>query len=263
MSSTPSETETLLASTPDLKYSVKLDAGRDVPVFIDAFKRNVVTCKILLGVGLAGSLGVEIWCMIQTLVKDHSHMGRDMENFLFWEKGTNIACVVLIVCPQCEWFSWYQFIATISYLVSLGKHPIYEPHSGRFRNIEIHKTLTQTNFVILLSVLVFHFLPPTLQTYSTRIAPPSPYHPYWSPWVRTTVEMISLLAVGSMRRIPELYFEPMKMGTGFGVNQEVRRSRKGGKEESNVLDRAGCPIIEFLFLIYVSLSSLDMNDADE
>jgi hypothetical protein len=104
MSSTPSETETLLASTPDLKSSVKLDAGRDIPVFIDAFKRNVVTCKILLGVGLVGSLGVEIWCMIQTLVKDHSHMGREMENFLFWEKGTNLACVVLIVCPQCSWF---------------------------------------------------------------------------------------------------------------------------------------------------------------
>jgi hypothetical protein len=50
-------------------------------------------------------------------------------------------------------------MAVILYLVSLGKHPIYEPHNGRFRNIEIHKTLTQTNFVILLSVLVFHFLP--------------------------------------------------------------------------------------------------------
>jgi len=75
--------------------------------------------------------------------------------------------------------------------------------------------------------------------------------------------MISLLTVGSMRRIPELYFEPMKMGTGFGVNQEVRRSKKAGKEESNVLDRAGCPIIEFLFLIYVSPSPLDMNDVDE
>ena len=102
MSSTPSESETLLASTPDLKSSVKLDAGMDIPVFIDGFKRNVIICKTLLGVGLSGSLGVEIWCMIQTLVKDHSHMGRDLENFLFWEKGTNIACVVLIVCPLLD-----------------------------------------------------------------------------------------------------------------------------------------------------------------
>jgi hypothetical protein len=100
MSSTPSETETLLASTPDIKYSVKLDAGRDIPVFIDAFKRNVITCKTLLGFGLAGSLGVEIWCMIQTLVKDYSHMGRELENFLFWEKGMNIACVILVVGPS-------------------------------------------------------------------------------------------------------------------------------------------------------------------
>jgi len=141
-------------------------------------------------------------------------------------------------------------MAVILYLVSLGKHPIYEPHNGRFRNIEMHKTLTQTNFIILLSVLVFHFLPPTLQTYSTRVAPPSPYHPYWSPGVRTAVETISLLAVGSMRRIPELYFTPMRMGTGFGVN-EVKRANREGKEESNVLDRAGCPILAFIFLVYV------------
>lgn len=58
-----------------------------------------------------------------------------------------------------------------------------------------------------------------------------------------------------MRRLPELYFEPMKMGTGFGVNKEIKRAKKAGKEESNVLDRAGCPIVEFLFLIYVSTSS--------
>jgi len=58
-----------------------------------------------------------------------------------------------------------------------------------------------------------------------------------------------------MRRLPELYFEPMMMGTGFGVNKEIKRAKKAGKEESNVLDRAGCPIVEFLFLIYVSTSS--------
>jgi len=141
------------------------------------------------------------------------------------------------------------------YLISLGKHPIYEAHNGKFRNIEIHKTLTQTNFVILLSVLIFHYLPPTLQTYKTRLAPPSPYDPYWAPWVRSGIEIFSLLAVGSMRRLPELYFEPMMMGTGFGVNKEIKRAKKAGKEESNVLDRAGCPIVEFLFLIYVSTSS--------
>jgi hypothetical protein len=45
----------------------------------------------------------------------------------------------------------------------------------------------------------------------------------------------------------------MKMGTGFGMNEDVKRSRgKGETEEANVLDRAGCPIIEFIFLVYVS-----------
>jgi hypothetical protein len=63
-----------------------------------------------------------------------------------------------------------------------------------------------------------------------------------------------------MRRIPELYFEPMKMGTGFGVNQEIKRAKKPGKEDANVLDRAGCPIIEFLFLIYVSTPYPEIRD---
>lgn len=101
-SGTPSESETLLASTPDISSSVKLDAGRDIPVFIDAFKRNVSICKILLGLGLAGSLGVEIWCMIQSFVKDYSSHNQDLDKYLFWEKGTNITCVVLIVCPFIE-----------------------------------------------------------------------------------------------------------------------------------------------------------------
>jgi hypothetical protein len=98
-SPTPSETETLLASTLDLSSSVKLDAGRDIPVFIDGFKRNVLVCKTSLGLGLAGSLGVEVWCMIQSFVKNYDQHEGDLGRFLFWEKGTNIACVVLIVCP--------------------------------------------------------------------------------------------------------------------------------------------------------------------
>ena len=101
---TPSETETLLPSTPDEHPALKSDGGKDVPVFIDAFKRNITICKSLLGLGLAGSLGVEIWCMIQTFVKQYPHQaGRDLGNILLWEKATNVACVALIVCP----FHWY------------------------------------------------------------------------------------------------------------------------------------------------------------
>jgi hypothetical protein len=73
--------------------------------------------------------------------------------------------------------------------------------------------------------------------------------------LRSGLEGFSLLAVGSMRRLPLLHFTPMKMGTGFGVNAEKRRGQNpADKEESNVLDRAGCPIIEFVFLVYVSFS---------
>lgn len=51
-----------------------------------------------------------------------------------------------------------------------------------------------------------------------------------------------------------LHYTPMKMATGFGVNEETRKGKgRAAKEEANVLDRAGCPIIEFVFLVYVSL----------
>lgn len=57
-----------------------------------------------------------------------------------------------------------------------------------------------------------------------------------------------------MRRVPMLHYTPMKMATGFGVNEEVRKGKgRVQKEEANVLDRAGCPILEFVFLVYVSL----------
>jgi hypothetical protein len=96
MSGAPSETETLLSSTPD-EPMLKADGGRDVPVFIDSFKRNVVTCKILLGLGLAGSLGLEIWCMIMGFVGHYHHSRHDLANFLLWERAANVACVALIV----------------------------------------------------------------------------------------------------------------------------------------------------------------------
>lgn len=49
----------------------------------------------------------------------------------------------------------------------------------------------------------------------------------------------------------------MKMGTGFGMNEDVKRDKgKGEAEEANVLDRAGCPIIEFVFLVYVGQMAL-------
>jgi hypothetical protein len=99
-SGTPSETETLLPSTPDGNPALKSDGGRDVPVFIDSFKRNIIICKSLLGLGLVGSLGVEIWCTVQTFVKHSPHQAaRGLDNFLLWEKVTNVACVALTVRP--------------------------------------------------------------------------------------------------------------------------------------------------------------------
>jgi hypothetical protein len=97
-----SETETLLPSSPEEPPTSNTDGGRDVPVSIDAFKRNIFTCKSLLGVGLAGSLAVETWCIIQSFIKHyHGRAGQNLGTFLYWEKVTNVTCVILMVCPSC------------------------------------------------------------------------------------------------------------------------------------------------------------------
>lgn len=260
-SATPSETETLLPSGPDDHLTPKADGGRDVPVFIDAFKRNLVWCKALTGVGLGGSLAVEIWCMIMSFVQgfDREEGLESLGNFLVWEKITNVVGVVFVVSSSVlldksdDYTNACQLTATLLYLVALGKHPRYDRQSGQFRNIDLHKSLTEINFIIILAVLVLHYLPPTLHTYYTRMSPPSPYSPAWVPWLRSGILGFTLIVVGSMRRIPKLHYTPMKMGTGFGVNQEPGTSQKHKKkEESNVIDRAGCSIIEFVLLIYVS-----------
>lgn len=98
-SGAPSETETLLPSGPDDHPSPKADGGRDTPVFIDAFKRNLVVCKVLMGLGLAASLGLEVWCMVMSFVRVyHRHEGfGHLSRFLLWEKIANTAGVVLLV----------------------------------------------------------------------------------------------------------------------------------------------------------------------
>lgn len=98
-SGAPSETETLLPSGPDDHPSPKADGGRDTPVFIDAFKRNLVVCKALMGLGLAASLGIEVWCMVMSFVRVyHRHGGFDhLGRFILWEKIANITGVVILV----------------------------------------------------------------------------------------------------------------------------------------------------------------------
>lgn len=98
-SGAPSETETLMPSGPDDHPSPKADGGRDRPVFIDAFKRNLVTCKVLMGLGLAGSLSVEVWCMVMSFVQVyHKHGGfQHLGRFILWEKIANVAGVILLV----------------------------------------------------------------------------------------------------------------------------------------------------------------------
>ena len=248
-----------MPSCPDDHPSPKADGGRDKPVFIDAFRRNLVVCKALMGLGLAGSLGIEVWCMVMSFVKVyHKHGGsQHLGRFILWEKIANIAGVVLLVSGVLEYEAtcrglMVQLSAVVLYLVGLGKHPVYNRQTGQFRDVALHKFLTEINFMILLTALVIHYLPPTLHTYLTRFAPPSPYSPSWTPWVRSGIEGFTLIVIGCMRRTPRLHYQPMKMGTGFGMNSEPTSSKRSQKkEDANVMDRAGCTILEFVFLIYV------------
>lgn len=98
-SGAPSETERLLQSGHDDHPSPKADGGRDIPVFIDAFKRNLVVCKILIGIGLSSSLVIEVWCMVMSFVQVYHRHGasENLSRFLLWEKISNVTGVVLLV----------------------------------------------------------------------------------------------------------------------------------------------------------------------
>jgi hypothetical protein len=81
------------------------------------------------------------------------------------------------------------------------------------------------------------------------------------------VIIYTLVVVGCMRRGPRLNFEPMKLGTGFGVNSEEKKAddrtikvdgedveEDGGlrDEKGNVVDYQNSSLLSFILLFYVS-----------
>jgi hypothetical protein len=95
--------------------------------------------------------------------------------------------------------------------------------------------------------------------------------------LRSAALLTAFLAVGFMRRGPKLYYEPLKLGTGFGINaapdempggKAIKGKVKPGDSEvllrapaetldvesrDNVLDYQGCSMLSFVFLAYVGI----------
>lgn len=151
------------------------------------------------------------------------------------------------------------------YLFSLGHSLI--PMSAA---LSFHRRLCLLSTLFLIAVLVLHAAPGIIYTIFTRHSPPIP-HPTLSivGHCRTATLLFTLLSVASMRRGPRLRYEPMKLGTSFGMNadpadprpkpkaneDEVDAESEGDVHEeevrSNVLDYQNSSMLDFVFLTYV------------
>lgn len=130
-------------------------------------------------------------------------------------------------------------------------------------------------FLATLSLVIAHSMPSIAYTVATHRGAPL-VHSYTLSTLRTAALVIAFLASGVMRRGPKLHYEPLRLGTGFGVNAApdevlggdmikgkikpgdsevlLRRSDASVDQETraNVLDYHGCSMLSFVFLAYVS-----------
>ena len=126
-------------------------------------------------------------------------------------------------------------------------------HSQQIENLEIHRSFCSWAFYLLFIALTLHTLPPFVYTLAVHHPPPLPLD--WVPVARTISLLGAWIAAGCMRRGPKMAYEPPRLGTGFGLSRDPKKSvvAEVGEEESNVFDRANCALFDFCLLTYVSL----------
>jgi len=150
---------------------------------------------------------------------------------------------------------------------------ILRPIQQADRKLTIHRNLCVYSVLLLVTVIIFH-LAPFIYIILNRLSPP-PSHKALG--IVATCRMLAifaaLLIIGSMRRGPRLRYDPMKLGTSFGINADpsnpiLNRSEdqedeaesllKGEKVEdmSNVLDYRNSAVINFMLLTYVRNGSI-------
>jgi len=142
-------------------------------------------------------------------------------------------------------------------------------------NLPLHRAFCLVTFLTTLLLLVAHSMPGIAYTVATRRAAPLA-HSYTLSNLRTAVLLVAFIAAGLTRRGPKLRYEPLKLGTGFGINASpddvpggdvIKGKIKAGDSEAllqptvdradvgqqdNVLDYQGCSMLSFVFLAYVS-----------
>lgn len=77
-------------------------------------------------------------------------------------------------------------------------------------------------------------------------------------WIRSVALVGALIVAGTIRRGPKLRFDPMRIGTGFGITAaEKEGTRSNGlkaADEMNVIDYSNSAMLDFIFLSFVSES---------
>lgn len=140
-------------------------------------------------------------------------------------------------------------------------------------------------FLATLSLVIAHSMPSIAYTVATHRGAPL-VHSYTLSTLRTAALVIAFLASGVMRRGPKLHYEPLKLGTGFGVNAApdevlggdmIKGKIKPGDSEvllrslnvpkdvekrDNVLDYRGCSMLSLISIAYVSKNRVDLRKGD-
>ncbi|EIW65943.1 hypothetical protein TREMEDRAFT_35758 [Tremella mesenterica DSM 1558] len=256
MDSSGSDTETLLSNGSSGEWTdIHRMDHNDQPIDVEGFLNNVRRCKSLLGVAIPLGVIVEVTGLV-----------------LSWNGGGGRGNLSTITCRAGITPTWItcanpQLLIFCLYIYTL-LHPItYDPIS---RHIKLHRKLCTTTFFSLLLLILIHPIPSIVSIIMTHHSPPTTSTTIQIiTWARRVCLLLVLVISGSMRRGPKLRTIPMKLGTGFGINEQnkdVPKIRLNGScspldlaevEEGNrVLDYGNCSLLNFIFLTYVSNLSL-------
>nr|XP_019007523.1 uncharacterized protein I206_07785 [Kwoniella pini CBS 10737]OCF46304.1 hypothetical protein I206_07785 [Kwoniella pini CBS 10737] len=222
---TPSETDTLLPHDLNTSDTDEYDyRDRDRPVLLDEFKRNVRLLKDLLAPGLFGSLALEIAHLVMA-----SKESRTGLNTL--EDKTKDAAWILDIIGTIS-LSFMTLLYALTIFQPIRIRTITLSPLPEIKNLQIHRILCISNFLICLSLIIIHPLPGIWYTIKTHLSSPelSIKHSTIVYNLRTGFLCWTFLTGGLMRRGPKLYFKPPKLGTGFGVNE----SKTDQQSESGV-----------------------------
>lgn len=126
-----------------------------------------------------------------------------------------------------------------------------------------HRRICTCTFLLLLLANIIHSLPCITFVVAFRGPPPVSRTDAISPGTisatRWVVLVLALFSSGCMRRGPKLRFDPMQLGTGFGISSDGTTpdealEKKQKRDEPNVIDYCNSSMLDFILLSYVCLT---------